>query len=151
MQPQSPKQFARWLEGFSQRLVREVSVGMERSLRADYRLAQQLSRGKLTSAWLARNGHPYGKGFVGPLSQPLYIINDQGGAFAGAWHKQEPYSETATGDVVTRLINDDPHAAWLDEGTKWMVARHFSEAIIEQNAPNRQHEIEAAIDRSLPK
>ena len=147
----TPQQAAKWLQGFTARLKLELVTAESQNLKAAYQTAQDYSTGTLSTATIAAGGHYYGRAFMGPIPQDPAIINRQTGGFANAWVMQEPASDIGNGELVTRLINASSQAAWLEDGTKFMIARHFAEAIEAANAPNRQQEIEAAVQRSLPK
>mgnify|MGYP001575296866 CR=1 FL=1 len=90
------------------------------------KVAQELSSGPYTSAMLKALGHPYATRAPNP-PQDAGVINRQLGEFYNSWRLRAP---RRVGTVMrTRLVNVSYHAAFLEKGTRLMIARPIKEAI----------------------
>jgi len=119
---------AAWLTNLDTDLLANLLDAETEAEEFGLKRAHELSQGPLSLAWLAQDGHPYATRFVGPPPQDTAIINKQGdGRFDASWSAQAP--RTSRGDITWSLINSDPVAAWLDEGTSKMIARPFRQDI----------------------
>lgn len=103
-----------------------VRNNLTRLLREGKATAQQMSSGPYSQAQLTRMGHPYARRRPRP---PLaaYIINIQSGRFRAGWRVQGPREES--GNLVGRIMNAVPYGAFLDAGTRLMIARPIVQAI----------------------
>lgn len=88
--------------------------------------AVALSSGALSSATLAKMGHPYSKRLpANSAPTPDFIINIQSGDFIGGWHSRAQMNEL---DWTVSIWNDSEHAKYM-LGTKRMRERPILEQV----------------------
>lgn len=90
--------------------------------------AVHLSTGVKTPAQMRAADHPYAArhGHIQPPFDPV-LVNRQGGGFSEAW-RAEPIAETSDG-FTSAVVNEDPKAEWLVDGTTRMLGRPIPLAV----------------------
>lgn len=100
----------------------------------------RMASGTRTTALLRAMGHPYSRRRSSPPGDPA-IINAQTGRFRAAFKVQ---ISTSSDDVKVYLLNTDPKAIWLFQGTRLMIARPLRVRVQQQEMPDwRRRLIEA--------
>jgi len=110
-----------------QEIRKDMRSGAQRALNASEREAKRKSSGPLTLATLARLDHPYAKRH-GPLGKVSLMpgksrstVNVQTGAFRADWLAGIAGFQGAS--IHGRLVNYNPVADYLVNGTEFMVRR----------------------------
>jgi hypothetical protein len=149
-----------YLATLSDRLTRALENAEAASLADALAEAERLSAGAFTTKQLAALGHPYAARDLHP-PQDAAIINRQSGRFASSWHIEPPTElrspSPATGtwpastadDLVGAIVNDDPNAGFLDEGTQAMIARPLTARVMEAIRDRRMARVKEAIRQAL--
>jgi hypothetical protein len=122
------------LKAFQEAMEKAMGIATHKGLVE----AQVMSQGPNSLGALAREDHPYAKRHGFPLRDPA-IINEQTGAFLRDW-KEDPVA--VIGDTVQgAILNFNPVADYLKNGTKFMFQRPIDEEIEAKTATFLEDEI----------
>lgn len=134
------------LRRIAQAFEPEIRQAESLCLQEALRLAHFYSTGLYTTARLEELGHPYATRRPNPPQDPA-IVNYQTGQFYRSWRIIEPRK---SGNALrSRLVNEEPYARYLLQGTRRMIARPILQKIREQLVPFRAREYRKAVRQIL--
>lgn len=142
------------LDRITDRLTDAIVRAERETINDAWAEAARLSLGPLSTAWLAKAGHPYAKRAPRRVGAEYpQMINMQTERFASSWRVEAPRAERSGSDVVIRsaVTNNTPYARYLDRGTSLMIRRPFRAAILRKVNRTRKRRLLVAIGRALTK
>lgn len=131
------------LRKFKGRLENEIDKAETQTAREGLKKAVQQSSGRITTAQLRREDHPYAKRHKKAKRDPG-IINSQTGEFKSEWHVEKG----RTIENGPAIVNFSRKAGWLQAGTRTMVARPIEKAVIDHLIKVRPINLDRAIEKA---
>jgi hypothetical protein len=142
----TPAQFAAKMARVERALTAEIVRAERVTRREALKAADAQSAGPYSQAELTAAGHPYARRAPNASYDPA-IVNRGKGIFRRSWRSLGPIRWG--GVVITKIWNEDPNSRFLQGGTRLMVARPVSQAILKAVTPGRFIRLAAAVARAL--
>ena len=137
-------QAARELKKFSQRVEKGIIKANGQTAKVGLKEAIKQSSGRKTAAQMRKADHPYAKRHGQPLWDPS-TINVGKGSFKRDWHVQDG-GNLRNGIAI---VNYNPVAKFLADGTKKMFARPLEAKVILAMSKVSQSNLDKAVNSAM--
>jgi hypothetical protein len=132
------------LKRFSQRLEKNIAKANLQTAKVGLRQAIKQSSGHVSAKQLAKEDHPYATRHGEP-QRDAGTINIQSGAFLRDWHIQD--GGNARNGVA--IVNYNPIAKYLAEGTRKMFARPLEQVVVSAMAKVYESNLDDAVRSAM--
>lgn len=135
---------ARELKKFSRDLDRNIGKAEAKTAKVGLRQAIKQSSGRITTAQLRKEDHPYATRHGAPRRDPS-TINEQKGDFKRDWMIQ------GGGNIRNgvAIVNYNPIAQYLAEGTPRMFKRSLEAKVIDAMVKVREKNLDTAVKSAM--